>query len=215
MALLAALLLAGFRILSIFSGQIIHSEGLVRVRSDICGWPAEIGDLWNTADADAKQVSAALLSSARATLKTARNQAMSCYARSDTEHSDLCRPFKQPRIASRLSFESCPFSGGVCKTGAARIESEPIDSREVLGINTLDKDRIVARKVMTCVPIDVDRWATPWVDGQQYGFTTMTGDQAKGYEVGIVPSLDPPLSMYPLLTTNYSIMFASDHFILK
>jgi hypothetical protein len=114
-----------------------------------------------------------------------------------------------PKIPSTLTMDkNCPFPGdGVCKAEAAVVESEVIDSRDTLGINTPDGDRISAKKILTCVPIDADQWATDWLAAEPLG--GVVGDTLKGYGVGNIPGLQGLRAEYPFAASNYSSVMAS------
>lgn len=109
--------------------------------------------------------------------------------------------------------KKCPFPGdGVCKTDAAVVESHVIDSRDTLGINTPDSDRISVTKTISCVPIDADPWATDWMDAEPLG--GVVGDTLKGYTVGTAPGKQGLQAKYPIAVTNYSTVMASESYTL-
>ena len=213
---LAAVFSAAFTAISVMGSQFVKAaDNSVLIASDYCGWPAEVSNVNDLATPEARDTSALLMVPSRARYQRSRVYARSCYAEQDDgELSKQCDVFVTPRIASTLTTgNACPFPGaGVCKTDAVRIESGTIDSRDVLGINTTDEDRVGVKKSWTCAPIDADQWATDWVDGAPWGFAK--GDSIKGYAVGTVPGGQPPVSEYPFVTTKYSSLFASDAYPL-
>lgn len=211
LVLLAVASLSGFYVVSLFGAQLIRADDTARIRSDHCGWAAEVEDIHDVANQDIKDTSAALLVAGRAALQQCRAYARQCYAGRDAEEPDgVCGRLLRPRVESTLSFVPCPFpGGGVCKTDAARIDSGLIDSRAVLGINTPDQATVGVGKITTCSPIHVDQWATEWIhDGD--GLESLSpGDRFKGYAVGKMPGVEPPGSDYPISVTSYSISLSS------
>jgi len=147
-----------------------------------------------------------------------RNYVRSCYAEAVDGQvpgsGKQCNTLVAPRIPSTLRMDkSCPFPGdGVCKSDAAVVESEVIDSRDTLGVNTPDEDRISVKKTLTCVPIDADQWATDWLDAETLG--GVAGDKTKGYAVGKVPGLQGFDYDYPFSASNYSAVMASEAYTL-
>ena len=213
---LAAVFSAAFTTISVIGVQFFKAaDNSALIASSYCGWPAEVSDLGDLATPEAKDTSALLMVPSRARYQRSRVYARSCYAENDdAELSKQCDSFVTPRIASTLTMGStCPFPGaGVCKTDSVRIESGNIDSRDVLGINTPDEERVGVKKSWTCAPIDADQWATEWVDGASWGYRK--GDSIKGYAVGTLPGKQPPESEYPFVATKYSSLYGTEPYPL-
>ncbi|KAK4163115.1 hypothetical protein QBC43DRAFT_355491 [Cladorrhinum sp. PSN259] len=223
--LLAAAVSATSTTMSLLSARFFKAaDNTGLIKASACGWPAEVGNLVDLTTQQGKDTETLLMVPSRARYQSARAYSRTCYAEvSDAELSSQCDRLVVPRIASTLTMsEACPFPGdGVCKTQSARIESGLIDSRDVLGINTPDQDRIAVKKSLTCAPIDADRWATEWVAGEQFG--RVNGDRIKGYAVGTVPGhavgtvpgLQAPESTYPFAASLYSVSYASEPYTLE
>ncbi|KAH8731499.1 hypothetical protein GQ44DRAFT_604872 [Phaeosphaeriaceae sp. PMI808] len=79
---------------------------------------------------------------------------------------------------------ACPFGGNACVTDAVRFDSGLVDSNKDVGLNSPPKDGLSFRRVTTCAPIKVERYATKWHDNltEQYGKQGSTG--VKFYEFG-------------------------------
>ena len=192
------------------------ADGAALIRSRACGWPAEVSNLVNLATPEEKDASVLLMVPSRAQYQSSQEYARSCYEdTSDAELAKPCDALVKRRIPSTLSTERvCPFLGdGVCKTDAVRVESGRIDSRETLGINTPDEDKIVVMKNVTCAPIDADQWATAWLDGEPWDYAE--GDLIKAYAVGTRPGLEKPESEYPIVLSLNSWSFASEPYTIS
>jgi hypothetical protein len=215
--LLVVVFSAGFTIVSLISNQFVKAaDDSVLIASQDCGWAAEVSNLLDLVTPEARDKSTLLMVPSRARAQKTRLYVRSCYAEAnDAEISKQCNTFITPRIPSTMEIDQpCPFPGdGVCKTGAVRIESGPVDSRTVLGINTRDEDRIVVTKTLTCVPIDADRWSTGWVEGEPFG--EAVGNFINGYAVGTLPYAEPPVSEYPLFCTKYGIRYSNDAYPIR
>ncbi|KAK0617621.1 hypothetical protein B0T14DRAFT_273593 [Immersiella caudata] len=204
--------------MSLLSAQVFKaSDTTALIVSPYCGWPAEtnVSTLFTTED---NEIQTMLLVPARAQYQTARAYVRSCYAEAGdgkipgTEKQ--CNTLVVPKIGSTLTMQSqCPFPGDkVCKADSAVVESQVVDSRDTLGINTPDPDRISARKILTCVPIDADQWASDWLDAEPLG--GVAGDKLKGYAVGKMPGRQGILAEYPVGVSNYSSIMASQPYTL-
>jgi len=215
---LTSVFAAGLTALSILSTQVFKApDNTALIASPHCGWPAET-NLSAVLTPEDKDVRSLLLVPARAQYQTMRNYVRSCYAEAVDGQvpgsGKQCNTLVAPRIPSTLRMDkNCPFPGdGVCKSDAAVVESEVIDSRDTLGINTPDEDRISVKKTLTCVPIDADQWATDWLDAETLG--GVAGDKTKGYAVGKVPGLQGFDYDYPFSASNYSAVMASEAYTL-
>jgi hypothetical protein len=215
---LTAVFAVSLTTMSLLSAQVFKApDNTALIVSPHCGWPAEtnVSALFTTED---KDIRAMLLVPARAQYQTARAYARSCYAEAGDGKipgsEKQCNTLVVPKISSALTMQSrCPFPGDkVCKTDAAVVESQAVDSRDILGINTPDTDRISAKKTLTCVPIDADQWASDWIDAVSLG--GVPGDKLKGYAVGKAPGRQGILADYPVGVSNYSSVMASQPYTI-
>jgi len=73
------------------------------------------------------------------------------------EPAPECNTFKKLSVAFNSTQNApCPFSPGMCNgpvNSSIRFDTGLIDSRDDLGINGRDKDRVQYRRVMTCSPV--------------------------------------------------------------
>jgi len=221
----------GLTALSILSAQAFQApDNTALIASPYCGWTIEAipSDLAGS-DYDDLRNGALLLVTAKAQYQTIRSYARSCYGEAGDGQvpgsERQCNTLVMPQIPSTLSMvQKCPFPGdGVCKTDTAVVESHVIDSRDTLGINTPDSDRVSVTKTMSCVPIDADPWASDWMDAEHLG--GVVGDTLKGYAVGtfpgkqgyavgIFPGKQGFQAEYPIAVTNYSTVMASESYTL-
>lgn len=159
--LLALLNLVLFGIASIFSSEVTRSSGNeTLIRSPNCG-------AWTT-DSDFKDVMSPggvayrskLLNDALA----ASEYATACYNNS----TDIlrCNQFITQQIPWNVNQNaSCPFASNLCIFGPAsayEMDTGPIDSQLVLGINAPASARITTRKLTTCSPIRTKGYTQLW-----------------------------------------------------
>ncbi|PLB44482.1 hypothetical protein P170DRAFT_417125 [Aspergillus steynii IBT 23096] len=89
-------------------------------------------------------------------LNSATAYSRTCYA-PESENLAQCQLYTQ----SRLPFQarknvSCPFADGICFEGdnaAFSLDTGLLDSNHHLGINTIEEERILFRKAVTCSPL--------------------------------------------------------------
>ena len=88
---------------------------------------------------------------------TASDYARACY--NNTENILQCNQYTAGKISWKFNQNaSCPFAPELCLLGpnsAYEMDTGPIDSHTVLGINAPTEARITLRKVTTCSPIHV------------------------------------------------------------
>ena len=91
---------------------------------------------------------------------TSAAYARQCYG-SDSSSLLQCNQFAQPRIKFTTNRNAtCPFSPGLCRHGLAyQMDTGPVDSHTVLGINARPEDRIIFRKVTTCAPLSMTNYS--------------------------------------------------------
>ncbi|GES63803.1 hypothetical protein ATEIFO6365_0007049000 [Aspergillus terreus] len=87
---------------------------------------------------------------------TATSYARACYE-PDADRLPQCNSYAQPRLALHTTTNaSCPFQSGMClegDTAAFAMDTGLLDSRDDLGINTPDDDRLFFRKFVSCAPL--------------------------------------------------------------
>lgn len=201
--------------ISLLSAQAFKApDDTALIASPYCGWPPESNNLSSLSTFEEKEVTTLLLVPARSQYETARKYARSCYADADDGQvpggEKQCNGMVMPLITStRTMKKKCFFpDSGICKTDAARIESSYVDSRDTLGINTPDEDRISFKKSLTCAPIDLERWATGWVDAEPFG--GVPSDTGKAYALGKVAGSEGIFADHSFAVTNYSLRMSSE-----
>lgn len=170
LAIVIAIASAGLGILSSKATLSGHSTGLLSSAS--CGvW------IGNTFLDDARDLLMGNLLDA--------NYADACY--NATSGTRCSTSFVQPRLNWTLfTNTSCPFAASICSGGhmqAISMVSDLIDSRDGLGLNTPDDDRLFYRRVSTCAVIN-DTDATTHFS-VTFGDRT-TSDPFLGVSLGIV-----------------------------
>jgi hypothetical protein len=81
---------------------------------------------------------------------------------------------------------TCPFGGDACLVKAVRFDSGLLSSNDDVGINSPLQQSLQFRRVTTCAPIRVDRYATEWRENltQAYYQRNDTTTSAKFFEFG-------------------------------
>lgn len=78
---------------------------------------------------------------------------------SQGQPSPECSTFKKLRVSFNTTEQApCPFSPEMCNgpiNGSIQFDTGLIDSRDDLGINARDEDRVQYRRVMTCSPVSI------------------------------------------------------------
>jgi hypothetical protein len=89
--------------------------------------------------------------------------ASSCYGTNNSD-APLCTSYKVSEISWTVNENaSCPFAAGTCEfgsTAAYQMDTGPLDSHEILGLNARASERVTLRKVATCAPIIANPYAT-------------------------------------------------------
>lgn len=88
-------------------------------------------------------------------INNAGNYAVECYSSNGTGVFD-CTTFVKRHLLGTVDDEAgCPFSGDICRSNDSNIflDSGYIDSREDLGWNTPDSEKIFFRQTMHCAPL--------------------------------------------------------------
>jgi hypothetical protein len=93
-----------------------------------------------------------------------------CYPRIDAFKPDVsslaCSSTVVPFLRSTTNLSAaCPFASEACEGPAASFDSGLIDSSMHLGINAPKQDRVQIRRVMTCVPVPIEkRYSGDWFE---------------------------------------------------
>ncbi|KAE9364620.1 hypothetical protein N431DRAFT_354454 [Stipitochalara longipes BDJ] len=151
--ILAALLVAvAFGAASIFTAQVTKSvDPEFLIHSPDCGF-------WGFPSSEDTSWQLKILNDSISAAAYAR----ACYGNNETTASQ-CTSYKTsqiPWISNKNA--SCPFAAGTClmgPTAAYQMDTGPMDSHIVLGLNAKDSDRVTLRKVATCAPITTKPFA--------------------------------------------------------
>lgn len=90
-----------------------------------------------------------------------REYVSNCLAQNQTLPE--CNTFKKPRLNWTSAPAPCPFEDGMClgpANGAIKLDSGLLDSRDDLGVNGHNDERISYRRLSTCIPITTDNFTT-------------------------------------------------------
>lgn len=161
MTLLALLIVAVFAIAAIFLSEVRRAPGKgVFIRSADCGSLEFDIDDNAFSPYRAAQVALLLNDTTEASAYT-RN----CYG-SDA-NGLRCNRYAQRKIPWKTNVNaSCSFADNLCfygKNGAMEMDTGPIDSHHVLGINVPKADRITYRNVATCSSLRTPpKYRTVW-----------------------------------------------------
>jgi len=98
---------------------------------------------------------------------------------SQSQSLEECNAFKVPQLNWTLQYNAyCPFRGDdICigpVDGALKFDTGFIDSRNDLGINTDDMNRVQYRRITTCSPIETKGYVvngTTSADGFEFNYT--------------------------------------------
>lgn len=175
LALTALMNLAIFSVASVFSSEVAKAPGNeTLVRDSICGWwsPGEVPQEFN--DMKGKDMFDYQTQYLRNSIAAA-SYARACYTNSESILD--CNRYAVPRIKWYVSMvvhlktilrrlrrtvnanASCPFASGRCLMGdnaAYEMDTGPIDSHHILGLNAPKKDRVTYRKKTTCAPFSTE-----------------------------------------------------------
>lgn len=183
---------AGFWAASGLSSRFIAGSNEVQTVASKCGWSREpsLGDLRNDADFEAAN---ALVVMARYSYRKSAAYARQCYTKSGTSSDSItCDSHVEATLPYEVRYsESCPFDEKICKpkTKAITVGTGFIRSNDHLGINTDAKDSIIARKTLTCIPLDGEKYTDGWLPVPPDQNTSWGGTLIKGYKFGPVPGV--------------------------
>ena len=160
-----------FALAGVFSARVTTAPGNeTLIISPHCG-------TWETSSDTGPQEQAAFRTKTLLDTTSAATYARSCYGQA--QNTLACTQYAQQNIPWLVNQNaSCPFAGGMCKSGdtsAYQMDTGPIDSHQVLGINAPSADRITYRKVSTCSPTKTKGYTSEWnntnKDSANYGDT--------------------------------------------
>lgn len=147
---LAIILATTFAIASIFSSQVTRAAGTgtgVLINGVNCGdWSFESSQKGNSSGRVKKLTESV----------TAAHYADVCYGSGDPS----CNGYVKPEIIWNTDQNAtCPFGNDACllsSTAAYEMDTGPMDSHAVFGLNAPLTDRITLRKKATCAPLDLE-----------------------------------------------------------
>ncbi|ETS75787.1 hypothetical protein PFICI_12731 [Pestalotiopsis fici W106-1] len=151
---LAATIAAAFTVAGGFSSVISSAvEDVVLIDSSNCGF---IG-----APTNASLIGPSLMFISEQ-LNSAANYAQQCYS-SNSSGVLGCSRFVRDKIPKlTMTNTSCPFENGLCRSNDSNImlDTGPINTNDVLGLNAPEGERSSYRSVLSCAPIVTDGYAT-------------------------------------------------------
>jgi hypothetical protein len=141
-----------FGVASIFSSQVTKAAGSeVLINDENCGFwsfnlTSVLADLYKE---DLKSLNETI---------AAASYASSCYSTNNTD-TPQCNTYITPAITWTTGQNvSCPFAPETCllsPTAAYQMDTGPLDSHHVLGLNARSFERVTARKMATCAPVHI------------------------------------------------------------
>jgi hypothetical protein len=184
--------IACFAAAGLLSSQIASTRaGQALVDSKACGYPKQLATI-RTASArklnsTELEIFNAQVLLGRFTLTQSGAYVRSCY-NGDPKGAADCGHFVRRSLVGKQSSvdmqAACPFGGDACATKAARIDSGILDSNNDIGLNAPPKESVSFRRVTTCAPIQVSRYATVWKDNLTEAYGNKTTTRVKFYEFG-------------------------------
>jgi hypothetical protein len=132
------------------------------------------------------------------------------------QQSPECSLYKRMQLKWSSTSVPCPFDG-MClgpPNSSLHMDTGFIDSRDDLGINSRDEDRIQWRKNATCIPITTSGYMKNGTSSITYQSSTYIGQNAFNYTAlfygpnwnspaNIAAPLDPVLSNATYVNTNF------------
>jgi hypothetical protein len=98
----------------------------------------------------------------RNAFRRSASHSRSCYGHLG-ENSTACNNFVQPTLPYTINRDvTCPFNEKACNGTAISLDTGRLRSDIHLGVNTRPQDALSVRKVLTCVPLAGEKYATGW-----------------------------------------------------
>ena len=120
--------------------------------------------------------------------------ARACYGNNETT-SPQCTSYQTSQIPwTSNKNASCPFAAGTClmgSTAAYEMDTGPMDSHTVLGLNAHASNRVTLRKVATCAPIHTK----PFAELVNFTYDT-AGDQDQYIQYNLGPIINSTTYTY-------------------
>lgn len=181
-----------FAAAGLLSSQIASTRaGQALVDSKACGYPKQLATIrtatarkLNSTELDIFNAQVLL---GRFTLTQSAAYARSCYNGDSTETGDCGHFVQRSLVGTQASVDkqaACPFGSNACMTKAMRIDSGLLDSNKDIGLNAPPRDSVSFRRVTTCAPIQIDRFATVWKENLTEAYGKKTNTSVKFYEFG-------------------------------
>lgn len=146
-----------FAVAGVFSSEVTKSAGNeTLIRSPNCG-------SWTLDGSGSQQELYAYQSKILNDTITAAAYARACYG--NAQNVLECNQYTQQQIKWTTNQNaSCPFESSMCfgDTAAYEMDTGPIDSHSVLGINAPEHERVTYRKVTTCSPVHMRGHEQNW-----------------------------------------------------
>jgi hypothetical protein len=205
--LLAAAHGAGLWFAGGISSRFIASSNEVEFRPTRCGWMKE-PPLTNLSDDAIFEEANALVVMARYSYRRSAAYSRSCYLQAGG-NSTACGTYVKPTFPYTIDTDApCPFVDKICQGSAMTVDTGFLRSDQHLGINTRPADAIWARKVITCVPLEGEKYTDGWMPfpGDEIPSSLPPGAMIKGYKFGRVLG-DGPLPEYTFLKHNFWLMW--------
>jgi predicted small integral membrane protein len=181
-----------FSAAGLLSSQIASTRaGQALVDSTACGYPKQLPAIrtataLTTSSAELDVFNAQVLLG-RFTLTKSQAYVRACY-NGDSEETAECGHFvRRSLVGDQASVDmqaACPFGRDACMTKAFRVDSGLLDSNKDIGLNEPPKNSVSFRRVTTCAPIQVDRYASVWRDNLTEVYGKKTNTSIRFYEFG-------------------------------
>jgi hypothetical protein len=199
----------------LFSSRISDAAGEVLVKSTgICGW-------YSTSFANNQSAVVtegnfdsldSLIAYTRSAVSQAKQYSQTCYPRingfSPDTSSATCSYTTVPFLQSNVNNSAiCPFALEACDGPAISFDSGLLDSHTHLGINASPRDRVQFRRLMTCVPVPIDKkYSSAWLESP-----LSPGTALKPYFLGQAINGREVLDNATFLITNFTLPFSEPY----
>lgn len=179
---------AGLWFASGISSRFIASSNEVELLPTSCGWMKD-PPLDNLQDNATFEAANALIVMAKYSYRRSSAYSRSCYLQTGG-NSTACGTYIKPTLPYTSNTEAeCPFDAKICQGPAMTVDTGFLRSDQHLGFNTRPHEAILARKVLTCVPLEGEKYTDGWLplpENETYSWIP-SGASLKGYKFGEVP----------------------------